>query len=201
LCRPAHAVLKEANLDNTLSILRQELTYYYQDQQEQAESSKLMRQMVFQELMSIVRRSNQNALMLYSQKSDYVFDLTYACHEATEMYHNFRRMLLPFRNIVDKYENEMIAKVDGMSDSESVQTLSAFGVDNAVSLFKKWRDLDKYLLVKYIDGNIKRQNEDGSFMNNGFDDNIPEFPIQEDYSDKWKENVVRDNGDVLRIRK
>jgi small-conductance mechanosensitive channel len=107
LCRPAHAVLKEANLDNTLSILRQELTYYYQDQQEQAESSKLMRQMVFQELMSIVRRSNQNALMLYSQKSDYVFDLTYACHEATEMYHNFRRMLLPFRNIVDKYENEI----------------------------------------------------------------------------------------------
>ena len=56
-------------------------------------------------------------------------------------------------------------------------------------------------MVKYIDGNIKRQNEDGSFMNNGFDDNIPEFPIQEDYSDKWKENVVRDNGDVLRIRK
>ena len=116
LCRPAHAVLKEANLDNTLSILRQELTYYYQDQQEQAESSKLMRQMVFQELMSIVRRSNQNALMLYSQKSDYVFDLTYACHEATEMYHNFRRMLLPFRNIVDKYENE-IARYDSLVTS------------------------------------------------------------------------------------
>lgn len=116
LCRPAHAVLKEANLDNTLSILRQELTYYYQDQQEQAESSKLMRQMVFQELMSIVRRSNQNALMLYSQKSDYVFDLTYACHEATEMYHNFRHMLLPFRNIVDKYENE-IARYDSLVTS------------------------------------------------------------------------------------
>lgn len=112
----AHAVLKEANLDNTLSILRLELTNYYQDQQQQTEDSKLMRQMVFRELMSIVRRSNQNALMLYSQKPDYVFDLTYACHEATEMYHSFRRTLMPFRNIVDKYENE-IARYDSLVTS------------------------------------------------------------------------------------
>ena len=95
----------------------------------------------------------------------------------------------------------MIAKVDAMSDSESAQSLSSFGIDNAAGLFRRWQDLDKYLLVKYIDGNIKRQNEDGSFMNNGFDKSIPEFPIQEDYSEKWKENVVRDNGDILRIRK
>ena len=105
------------------------------------------------------------------------------------------------RSVIDEYENGMIAKVDAMSDSESAQSLSSFGIDNAVELFKRWQNLDKYLLVKYIDGNIKRQNEDGSFMNNGFDKSIPEYPIQEDYSEKWKENVVRDNGDVLRIRK
>jgi hypothetical protein len=38
-------------------------------------------------------------------------------------------------------------------------------------------------------------------MTNGYSDDIPEYPIWEDYSDKWKENVVRDNGDILRIRK
>ena len=105
------------------------------------------------------------------------------------------------RSIIDEYENGMMAKAEAMSDVESIESLSSFGVDNATSMFGKWQELDKYLLVKYIDGNIKRQNEDGSFMNNGFDKSIPEFPIQEDYSDKWKENVVRDNGDVLRIRK
>lgn len=87
-----------------------------------------------------------------------------------------------------------------MGDAQAVSYLSSFGVDNAAALFTRWQDLDKYLLVKYIDGNIKRQNEDGSFMSNGFDDNIPEYPIQEDYSDKWKESVVHDNGDVLRVR-
>ena len=41
------------------------------------------------------------------------------------------------------------------------------------------------------------QNADGSFKNNGYDERIPEFPVQEDYSDKWKENVVRDHGTFL----
>ena len=112
------------------------------------------------------------------------------------------------RKVIDEYENRImeecssvLSKAAGMSASEAAGYLSAYSYDNAESLFAKWKELDKYLLVKYIDGNIKRQNEDGSFMNNGFDPNIPEFPIQEDYSDKWKENVVRDNGDLLRIRK
>ena len=40
-------------------------------------------------------------------------------------------------------------------------------------MFKKWKELDEYLLVKYIDGNVKRQNPDGSFKDNGSGKNIP----------------------------
>ena len=112
------------------------------------------------------------------------------------------------RKVVDEYENEMIAAVDasivkanGMADAAAASYLDGESRDNAVSMFNEWKRLDKYLLVKYIDGNIKRQNEDGSFVTNGYSDDIPEYPVWEDYSDKWKENVVRDNGDVLRIRK
>ena len=112
------------------------------------------------------------------------------------------------RKVIDEYENGMIENVDaaiaranGMGDAEAVSYLDGMSRDNAISMFGKWQDLDKYLLVKYIDGNIKRQNEDGSFVTNGYNDHIPEYPIWEDYSDKWKENVVKDHGDVLRIRK
>ena len=123
-------------------------------------------------------------------------------------YLRYDRIGAEVRDVIDKYENEMIAKADdtytkamGMAGTEANSYLTAFGVDNASDLFGRWQVLDKYLLVKYIDGNIKRQNEDGSFTDNGYDRNIPEFPIQEDYSDKWKESVVRDHGDILRIRK
>ena len=80
---PTHAVLKEADLSNTLSILRVELTNYYNDLQDQQQGHKQMRQEVISNLINISRKSSQNALMLYSQKPDYVFDLTYACNEAT----------------------------------------------------------------------------------------------------------------------
>ncbi len=67
---PSHAVLKEADLENTLTILRQELTNYYHDQQRQSEMNKDTRRAVFAELMKIVQRSNRNALMLYSPQPE-----------------------------------------------------------------------------------------------------------------------------------
>ena len=37
----------------------------------------------------------------------------------------------------------------------------------AARMFKKWKELDEYLLIKFMDGNIKAQNPDGSFKDNG----------------------------------
>ena len=113
---PAHAVLKEKDLEHTLSILRQEITSYYNDLQNEAKSHKRYREHVIKDLMEISRRSNQNALMLYSQKSDYVFDLTYACHEVTELYHDYRSNIQPFRNSIESLDTE-IARYDSLKVS------------------------------------------------------------------------------------
>ena len=112
------------------------------------------------------------------------------------------------RNIIDEYENDMMEKADAacreaavLSYADASDRLTEFSLSNAALLFDRWIELDKYLLVKYIDGNIKRQNDDGSFMTNGYSNRIPAYPIWEEYSDKWKENVARDHGDVLLKRK
>ena len=123
---PAHGVLKEKDLENTLSILRQEVTTYYNDLQNEAKSHKQYRQHVIKELIEISRRSNQNALMLYSQKSEYVFDLTYACHEVTELYHDYRRSIQPFRSSIETIDTE-ISRYDSLKtslDKMSVRNLS-----------------------------------------------------------------------------
>ena len=123
---PAHGVLKEKDLENTLSILRQEVTTYYNDLQNEAKSHKHYRQHVIKELIEISRRSNQNALMLYSQKSEYVFDLTYACHEVTELYHDYRRSIQPFRSSIETIDTE-ISRYDSLKtslDKMSVRNLS-----------------------------------------------------------------------------
>ena len=112
----AGAVLKEKNLEQTLQILRGELTEYHRELTSQAGERKEEQKAIFNKLMETMKRSQQNALMLYSQKQDYVFDLTYACHEATELYQQFRTSQLPFREFLAEVDGD-IAKYDSLVTS------------------------------------------------------------------------------------
>ena len=112
----ASAVLKEKNLDSTLVILRAELTKHYLDLNQQREQRKEQSEAVRQNLMETMRLSNQNALMLYSQKQEFLFDLTYACHQATEQYQQFQRQQLPFREFINKTSGD-IARYDSLINS------------------------------------------------------------------------------------
>jgi small-conductance mechanosensitive channel len=77
------------------------------------QANRQQNEQVRNQLIDIMKSSNQNSLMLYSQKQDYVFDLTYACHEATEQYHNFQRKQLPFKTYLSKIESD-IARYDSL---------------------------------------------------------------------------------------
>ena len=112
-CLDSSAVLKEKDLNNTLSILRSELTTSYREQKSTQLKFKDGSDRVKKNLFAILSKSNQNALMLYSQKPDYVFDLTYACHEATDQFHNFRQSALPFRSYISQLDTE-ISRYDSL---------------------------------------------------------------------------------------
>ena len=112
----AQAVLKEKDLQQTLQILRTELTTYHRELSQQIEMNRQQSDQVRQRLLETMQRSNQNSLMLYSQKLDYVFDLTYACHEATEQFHDFHRQQLPFQTFMEKTDAE-IARYDSLITS------------------------------------------------------------------------------------
>ena len=112
---PARAVLKEKDLNSSLAVLRHELTTYHREQQDREFNSTMRSQRVTTTLRDIMQRSAQNSLMLYSQKNDYVFDLTYACHEATEQYQDFRRQIMPFKDFVNR-SNSDIARYDSLID-------------------------------------------------------------------------------------
>lgn len=110
---PSSAVLKEDSLSNTLQLLRQELVKYHDEYTSRQKLSSTSSSRVFSTLMEAMRKSNQNALMLYSQKDGYVFDLTYACHEAIMQYHEFESHLIPFRDLVEKSDVE-VARFDSL---------------------------------------------------------------------------------------
>ena len=78
--------------------------------------------------------------------------------------------------------------------------LTRFSVDNAQKIFEKWVALEQLLLVKFIDGNVKAQNEDGSFVTNEHTDCIPAKITQPGYTDKWKEVTAKDHGKTIEER-
>ena len=109
------------------------------------------------------------------------------------------------REEVDKWENDKlaeVAKVDAkvaiLSPKKAQKLLTDYSTVTAQALFEKWDSLDKYLLIKYIDGNTKAENEKG-FIDNGNGKNIPDKIEQSGYSDKWKRAVAEDNGEVLKV--
>ena len=110
---PTMAVLKEQDLAHTLSILRQELTDYRIELERQTGYMKEQQDAMAANMYSIINQCSQNSLMLYSQKNGYIFDLTYACHEATEMYHAFRKSVIPFETFLNQSTTE-IARFDSL---------------------------------------------------------------------------------------
>lgn len=109
---------------------------------------------------------------------------------------------------VDRWENDafgMVAEIDAaIADAPNAkkQTKIAtdFSVATAQTLFDSWVELDKYLMVKYIDGNVKGEDEHG-FINNGNDQTIPGKIEQPGYTEAWKRAVAADKGDILKVVK
>ena len=112
------------------------------------------------------------------------------------------------RSVVDKWENEAFGLVEQIDEAiantsnvkKQRKVATEFSVGTAQRLFDKWVELDKYLMVKYIDGNVKGENENG-FIDNGNGKDIPGKIEQPGYSERWKRAVAKDNGEVLKVVK
>ena len=76
--------------------------------------------------------------------------------------------------------------------------MTEFCRDRCDRLMTDWRQLENYLLVKFVDGNVKRQNADGSFRDNGSGKEIPYRPLHPKFRERWLRAIVQDHGDVVR---
>ncbi|MBE6219480.1 MAG: dipeptidase [Rikenellaceae bacterium] len=113
------------------------------------------------------------------------------------------------RSEVDKWENAMIEYVKDIDmaianvaykPKKAAKIATEFSVKSAEILFNYWVELDKYLMVKYIDGNVKVEDANG-FIDNGNGKDIPGKIEQPGYSERWKRAVAKDNGEVLKVVK
>ena len=131
---------------------------------------------------------------------------------ANACYRMYDQMAPVARKAADDFElrqmNEAVPQTDAKAAAliaegkvkKAKKLLTEYTVETAQQQFLAWTALEELLLVKFIDGNVKAQAEDGSFLHSEYSEGIPEGLAQPGYTDIWKEAVVKDNGEILKVR-
>ena len=104
---PAMAVFTGMGLDATLFNLRSELYHEYKRLDSTREQQRENYEIQHQKMVDIVKKCNDLSLMLYSQKQEYAFDISYALEKVSEEYKDFNANRTPYDRIVFSLDVEI----------------------------------------------------------------------------------------------
>ena len=75
---------------------------------------------------------------------------------------------------------------------KAIKAMTGYTVDTAQEQFEAWKALEELLLVKFIDGNVKAQEADGSFKHSKHHSGTPDGLTQPGYTEAWKRAAARE---------
>lgn len=108
------------------------------------------------------------------------------------------------RRVQQELESKFLAQVPAIDaaalslfekePARARELLTDYSAAAAAETMRRWEELFRYLLVKYIDGNVKKE-RDGKFERNEW--GFPKAPDHPGYPESWKRRVVEETGDKL----
>ncbi|MDR1339290.1 MAG: C69 family dipeptidase [Prevotellaceae bacterium] len=93
--------------------------------------------------------------------------------------------------------DEHAKKLYSGSEDRAIEFVTDFSVNTAASTIRRWKELDHYLLVKYIDGNIKKE-ANGEFLRTST--GMPVSPEQPQLPEFWRRAIKNDAGEKLKAK-
>ena len=96
-----------------------------------------------------------------------------------------------YQEQVKDADNQACKLLNEGGTEQAVAYLTDFAKKSGANTVKCWKELDNFLLVKYLDSNVK-QEENGEFIRNGH--GYPAKPKQVGYPDSWKKRVIEETG-------
>lgn len=122
-------------------------------------------------------------------------------------YLRYDSMIEHIRDLQSKIEGKFIAYTPAIDQAAKLlyekegeekarQFLTEYSVNEANNMTTQWKKLSQYLIVKYIDGNIKKE-KDGKFELNEY--GLPASPDQPGYPEWWYEAIVKSTGDHFKV--
>ena len=123
---------------------------------------------------------------------------------AQACYKMYDRMAPVARAAADAFERDQLEKGVPEMDAQLAKLvekgrlrkarklMTKYSVETAQAQFAAWTKLEELLLVKFIDGNIQAQEEDGSFSHTEYGAGFPKGLQYGGYNELWKAAVARD---------
>ena len=126
---------------------------------------------------------------------------------ANMAYHIYSFMIQDIRKVQQELENhyqEVIPAIDKAAQElyakdpkEAVEFLTWFSTSTADNATARWKKLGEYLVVKYIDGNVKKE-ENGQFKRNAY--GLPAYPDFPGYDEDYYRSIVKSAGERLKVK-
>lgn len=126
---------------------------------------------------------------------------------ANMAYHKYSFMIQDIRKVQQELENhyqEVIPAIDKAAQElyakdpkEAVEFLTWFSTSTADNATARWKKLGEYLVVKYIDGNVKKE-ENGQFKRNAY--GLPAYPDFPGYDEDYYRSIVKSAGERLKVK-
>ena len=122
-------------------------------------------------------------------------------------YLRYDSMIVDIQKVQQQLENKFVDFVPAIdkaaeqlynTEGEAMarRFITEFAVREANAMTRRWKELGNYLVVKYIDGNIKKE-KDGEFERTEY--GLPAAPYQPGYPDWWYEAIVKSTGDHFKV--
>lgn len=104
-----------------------------------------------------------------------------------------------FRDSRQAKDKELAAIVTSGNMTAYTDAVNKEGAEIAKKATDDYRNLAQYLLVKYMDGNMKKTDDKGNFIKSEY--GLPVYPSFPGYDKKYYENIVKESGDHFKLPK
>lgn len=142
---------------------------------------------------SLLEYSNTSAFWLFNKVTNFTYlryDLMHADLRKEQL-----RLENMFMDQVKKNDVEFL-QVYSRDPKQAVVETTNFSTKCVETTMHDWNKLFEFLLIKYIDGNVKVE-ENGVFKGSEHDPKVPVRVLNPDYPDWWKEALIKETGDKL----
>jgi dipeptidase len=128
---------------------------------------------------------------------------------ANMAYSRYNLFIADTQPVQDRLENGFIDRqasieaqavhLSGHSRKKAVAFLTEYSIARAQQAFSEWKSLGEKLLVKYIDGTVKKQDDRGDFQTGEY--GRPAYPGRPPLDAGFRRKIAEDTGEKLKVRK